>query len=284
MSYVLLRERDPGDSDPRLPRRLVAVLEGVTDREVVEQVDRIVQGGVVHVMVVTSEPAPVLWGELLESDGVEVVTSATSVAELAAMVTHFAEGGSSMDADGRSALLDAWRLADGRRQRLAALLATLSPQQRRVLDLLASGRRVDEVGEVIGVARGTVRSHVKAMRAKLGAGPAGGRGDAQRVQRGQRRAGRPAAPTTRRSVLPRKGDEDRSAATVASWGRPGRRRGAAGAGQRLSPASGRCAGRSKVNVVPTPPEPMLLRMVPPCRSTTSWQMASPMPVPTAEPA
>ena len=158
-----------GDSDPRLPRRLVAVLEGVTDREVVEQVDRIVQGGVVHVMVVTSEPAPVLWGELLESDGVEVVTSATSVAELAAMVTHFAEGGSSMDADGRSALLDAWRLADGRRQRLAALLATLSPQQRRVLDLLASGRRVDEVGEVIGVARGTVRSHVKAMRAKLGA-------------------------------------------------------------------------------------------------------------------
>ena len=162
-------ERDPFDRDPRLPTRLVAVLEGVESREVVEQVDRIVQGGAAHVMVVTSEPVPVLWGELLESDGFDVVTSAASVAELAELVERFASGRSSMDAEGRSALRDAWRLADGRRQRLAALLATLSPQQRRVLDLLASGRRVDEVGEVIGVARGTVRSHVKAMRAKLGA-------------------------------------------------------------------------------------------------------------------
>ena len=164
-----VRERDPHDRDPRLPQRLVAVLEGSEDRDVVEQVDRIVRGGAVRVMVVTSEPASVLWGELLESAGLDVVSSATSVAALAALVERFATGRSSMDAEGRTALRDAWRLADGRRQRLTALLATLSPQQRRVLDLLASGRRVDEVGEVIGVARGTVRSHVKAMRAKLGA-------------------------------------------------------------------------------------------------------------------
>ena len=162
-------ERDPYDRDPALPSRLVAVLEGIEDRDVVEQIDRIVRGGVVHVMVVTSEPPPVVWGALLETEAVDVVTSVSSVVELAERVERFVAGRSSMDAEGRLALQNAWRVADTRRQRLVGLLATLSPQQRRVLDLLASGRRVDEVGEVIGVARGTVRSHVKAMRAKLGA-------------------------------------------------------------------------------------------------------------------
>ena len=48
-------------------------------------------------------------------------------------------------------------------------MQSLSPQQLKVLELLASGRRVAEVAELLGVADGTVRSHVKALRAKLGA-------------------------------------------------------------------------------------------------------------------
>ncbi len=50
-----------------------------------------------------------------------------------------------------------------------SLIATLSPRQQRVLELLASGRRVHEVAELLGVTDGTVRSHVKTLRNKIGA-------------------------------------------------------------------------------------------------------------------
>jgi FixJ family two-component response regulator len=38
-----------------------------------------------------------------------------------------------------------------------------------VLELLATGRQVAETAELLGVASGTVRSHVRSLRSKLGA-------------------------------------------------------------------------------------------------------------------
>lgn len=164
--------RDWGPNEGDLlppPRHLVAILDGADDADVVEQVTRLVELGRVRVVVVTTSHAAVRWGGLMQGDAVDVVTVATSVVELAEVVERLTTGGSSMDPEGRLALQASWAGAHARRRQLASLMATLSPQQRRVLELLASGRRATEVGDIMGVAHGTVRSHVKALRAKLGA-------------------------------------------------------------------------------------------------------------------
>lgn len=152
------------------PNVLVVIVDGLDSPTVVEQVDRLVQRGGVRVVVVTSAESAVRWGGLLANDAVDLVTVTTSVAELTDVVRTLAAGGSSMDPERRRALRTSWALDLDRRRQLRAQLESLSPQQRRVLELLASGRRVAEVGVEMGVAHGTVRSHVKALRAKLGAG------------------------------------------------------------------------------------------------------------------
>ena len=116
---------------------------------------------------------------LLVTEAVDVVTMASSVDQLAELVGKFVRGEPLTDPEERRQLRTAWSEALDRQRHAATRLETLSPQQMRVLELLATGRRVSEVGELIGVTSGTVRSHVKALRAKLGAqDPAGGGGDA----------------------------------------------------------------------------------------------------------
>ncbi len=148
---------------------LVAIVDGLDNPALVHQVDRLVQRAGVRVVIVTSAETAVRWGGLLANEAVDLVTVSTSVGELADVVRHLNAGGSAMDPDERMALRGSWALDLDRRRRLRAQLESLSPQQRRVLELLASGRRVAEVGAEMGVAHGTVRSHVKALRAKLGA-------------------------------------------------------------------------------------------------------------------
>ncbi|NYE35507.1 DNA-binding NarL/FixJ family response regulator [Nocardioides cavernae] len=151
------------------PEILVVIVDGLDNPSLVLQVDRLVQRGGVRVVVVTSAESAVRWGGLLANEAVDLVTVTTSVAELAAVVRRLAAGGTSMDPERRAALQTSWALDLDRRRQLRAQLESLSPQQRRVLELLASGHRVAEVGKEMGVAHGTVRSHVKALRAKLGA-------------------------------------------------------------------------------------------------------------------
>ena len=153
----------PGD------RHVVAIFEGLDNPAVVEVIGRLVALGDVRVVVVTSEPEAMWWGGLLESPAVEVVTVATSVAQLADVVGHFLAGEHLMDPERRLALRSAWQEALDKRRHLISLMRTLSPQQLRVLELLATGRQVAETAEVLGVASGTVRSHVRSLRSKLGA-------------------------------------------------------------------------------------------------------------------
>lgn len=147
---------------------LVAILDDRDSGEVLEDVTRLVGAGRTRVVVVTSAEAAVQWGGLVDGDLLDV-TTATSVSQLAEVVEEIRSGGSVLDAASRLALRASWVRARERRQHVALLVDTLSPQQRRVLELLASGLRVAEVGIEMGVTRGTVRSHVKALRAKLGA-------------------------------------------------------------------------------------------------------------------
>jgi two-component system response regulator DesR len=157
-----------GGMTPRF-RRLVVITDGLDNEAVITHVRRYLAVGGVRVLVVTSAEGAVRWGRLLESDQLDVLTQATAVAELAEAVDQLEAGRAVMDPERRSELRAAWALTVDRQQRLEALMATLSPQQRRVLELLATGRRVSEVGTELGVSSGTVRSHVKSLRAKLGA-------------------------------------------------------------------------------------------------------------------
>jgi DNA-binding NarL/FixJ family response regulator len=55
------------------------------------------------------------------------------------------------------------------RQQLAARLATLTPQQYRVLELVALGRLNKQIAADLGIEETTVKAHVSAALAKLGA-------------------------------------------------------------------------------------------------------------------
>lgn len=156
-----------GDRDGT--RHIVAIFDGLDSLTMVEEISRLVSVGDVRVAVVTPGPVAIWWGSLAEGAAVDVVTVATSVSELAEVVKRFTAGDPLMDPARRRALRLAWSQALDRRRHLISLMRTLSPQQLRVLELLASGRRVAEVGDLLGVASGTVRSHVKALRGKLGA-------------------------------------------------------------------------------------------------------------------
>lgn len=158
----------PGGVTPRF-RHLVVITDGLDNEAVITHVRRYLTVGGVRVLVVTSEEGAVRWGRLLESEQLDLLTQTTAVAQLAEAVDQLVAGRPVMDPERRTALRSAWALTVDRQQRLEALMATLSPQQRRVLELLATGRRVSEVGAELGVSSGTVRSHVKSLRAKLGA-------------------------------------------------------------------------------------------------------------------
>lgn len=156
--------RDAGDAT-----HVVAIFDGVDSLTVVEEISRLVEVGDVRVAVVASGPAAVWWGGLLEHSAVDVVTSTTSISQLLEVVDRLTSGATVMDPDRRLAVRAAWVQAIDSRRQLIALMRTLSRQQMRVLELLAAGHRVAAVAEAMGVTVGTVRSHVKALRAKLGA-------------------------------------------------------------------------------------------------------------------
>ncbi|MBC2931400.1 helix-turn-helix transcriptional regulator [Nocardioides sp. zg-1228] len=161
-------EATSDDSEELGPAVFVAVVDGLDNPEVVAHVEALARRRAGRVVVVTSAEASVRWGGLLADDTVDVVTVSTSVTQLADVVRRLVAGDSAMDPDRRAVLRAAYAHDLDRRRQARAQLETLSPQQRRVLELLASGRRVAEVGVEMGVAEGTVRSHVKALRAKLG--------------------------------------------------------------------------------------------------------------------
>lgn len=150
-------------------RHVVAVFDGLDSLTVIEEISRLVSVGDVRVAVVVPGPAALWWGGLLEGSAVDLVTTATSVSQLLEVVERLTAGDLLMEPEKRIAVRAAWVRALDNRRRLIAQMRTLTPQQLRVLELLAAGHRSREVADLMGVAVGTVRSHVKSLRAKLGA-------------------------------------------------------------------------------------------------------------------
>ena len=158
-----------GEGDPPIPSGLVVVLDGFDDLDRVAELVRLVQTTGVRILLVASLEVGTWWGELLQDERVDLAADVTSITRLAEVVHDFVVGIPLVRPEGRDALRREWLGDLERRHHVRMLVATLSPQQALVLELLASGRRVAEVGAVLGVTSGTVRSHVKALRAKLGA-------------------------------------------------------------------------------------------------------------------
>jgi len=159
----------PSDREVRETRRLVVILDGFEHPALMDEVVRLVQTSEVRILLVTSLGTATWCGRLLEDERVDLATSVASVDRLAEVVDEFMAGGAILDPEGRELVAAAWHRERESRSRVESLLETLSPQQGRVLQLLADGRGIAEIGTVLGVTSGTVRSHVKSLRAKLGA-------------------------------------------------------------------------------------------------------------------
>jgi DNA-binding NarL/FixJ family response regulator len=150
-------------------RHVVAIVDDLVADEVVDEVGDLARAGDVRVAVVATDAAPARWSRLLGDERIEMVTMITSIGHLAGLVEQFIAGLPLMTQEERERLRAEWEGGLDRQRIVRARLGQLSPQQLKVLRLLATGRRVHEVAVVLGVADGTVRSHVKALRQRIGA-------------------------------------------------------------------------------------------------------------------
>jgi len=154
---------------PRLETDVVVVLDDADDPTSIDAIKELVRSADARVLVATSHPPDYYWGALISSAHVADVGLATSVGQLAELVARFEAGEPVLDPDIREALAHEWYVELEMQRKLAALVGTLSPRERLVLELLALGRRVPEIGRALELSESTVRSHVKSLRSKLGA-------------------------------------------------------------------------------------------------------------------
>lgn len=164
---TLRRDIRAGSGTPT--RHVVAIVDDLVADEVVDEVGDLTSAGGVRVAVVATDAAPVRWSRLLSDQRIEMVTVTTSISDLVVLIEQFTAGQPLMTPEERTRLRTEWEGGLDRQRIVRARLGKLSPQQLKVLRLLATGRRVHEVAVVLGVADGTVRSHVKALRQRIGA-------------------------------------------------------------------------------------------------------------------
>ena len=155
-------------AEPGSTRHVVVVFDEPDGADAVDRVVMMVRAGDVRVAVVVPDSAATWWLPLLDEPAVDVVTT-TSLDELADVVARFSAGDRLLPPETRRVLRAGWSEALDNRRHVVALVQTLTPQQLRVLELLADGHRVREIARLIGLADATVRSHVRTLREKLGA-------------------------------------------------------------------------------------------------------------------
>ena len=160
---------DIPDASARSSSDRIVVLDDVDDPTALSDMKALVGARRARVLVATSRPPDLYWGAMIEGAGVDDVGLATSVSELAELIDRFESGQVVLDPMARDALARDWVEAVEGQRELALLIGALSPKERVVLEMLAAGRRVPEIGSALKLSEATIRSHVKALRAKLGA-------------------------------------------------------------------------------------------------------------------
>lgn len=146
---------------------LVVLFEDLEDLRSVLDTQALITDSPAQFLVLTPRPEGPAWGALLACGVADVMSTESSLVDVAAAVRLVREGGSHDASIRRSRLVDDWVrwLAedDARRTRLAAL----SPREREVLGLLSQGRPAHDIAVSLSVSKGTVLTHIKSINRKL---------------------------------------------------------------------------------------------------------------------
>lgn len=110
------------------------------------------------------------WGAVIEAGAAGILPMTATLDQLHEALVILAGGSELLTASERERIVDDWRQDLEQKRQLAARLALLTPRESAVLESLAVGRSVREIADHWGVAEGTVRSQMKAVRRKLRVG------------------------------------------------------------------------------------------------------------------
>jgi DNA-binding NarL/FixJ family response regulator len=100
----------------------------------------------------------------LRAGAVGYLTKSSSLDDLVAGVRAAVSGGAPLAAEiSRQVVSSFWQIDSSRECE-----AELTPREHEVLELLCTGASYREVGTLLGIAEGTVQSHVKSLYSKLG--------------------------------------------------------------------------------------------------------------------
>lgn len=118
-------------------------------------------------ILLTAVPSGPLWGAYLESGASAVLARSSSLEEVAEVVRAVAAGSEPPGTDA-AIWRGAWSRVRQEQRVVHVTLASLTPSEREVLDLLFLGRSVPEVAEARDVTISTVRHQVRSVLLKFG--------------------------------------------------------------------------------------------------------------------
>lgn len=148
----------------------VLLLDDLVHREAAHAAHQLISGSRARIVVMTDCSEDAAWGALIASGAVAVIPTRTSLREVDAALGAIRRGDSPMTKAQRVRMVRAWTRWSDQDHELRARMRGLSERERAVIDLLANGSTVAEIGVGLSIAESTVRSHVKAVRRKLGVG------------------------------------------------------------------------------------------------------------------
>lgn len=114
-----------------------------------------------------SSPGP-RWGAVLEAGAIGILPTPTSINGLVRAIRGAAAGAPPIPPQLRERLIGQWRNVSEEERALVGRMERLTPRETQVLGMLYDGVPVRRIAQLSGISEATVRSHVRAIRAKLG--------------------------------------------------------------------------------------------------------------------
>lgn len=159
-----------GATDELSEADVVLLFDDLVDRDAMAATMRLISTSPARFVVLTHRPEGAAWGGMLASGAVAVMPTESTLVEVDAALSLVRHGGSPVDEKKRDRLMREWFNWLSEDEALRERLAHLSAREREVLELLAAGHRVSDIVHDLDVAESTARSHIKAIRRKLGVG------------------------------------------------------------------------------------------------------------------
>jgi len=118
-------------------------------------------------VVLAGVPRGPLWGALLEIGSVHVAPASTGLDQVAEILEAVADGEPVTSESERRQLVDSWAAVLTEQHEMRARLATMTPRESEVLQLLYAGTQVRTIARQLDVSEATVRTQVKRVLRKL---------------------------------------------------------------------------------------------------------------------